>query len=134
MADHRQSPRDSRASCPASLRPSPAVEPSSGPWPLAAAPAAALPALASPEAVDPIVDLHRTATALQAYAARPDVSDEAADEAGEKVCDLKAEAFELGATTIGRRLWRRSSGPARSSRATTSTSRTPIGWTGGRWP
>ena len=66
---------------------------------LAAAPVAALPALASPEAVDPIVDIYQTATALQAYAARPDISEDAADEAGEKVCDLKAEAFELGATT-----------------------------------
>lgn len=43
--------------------------------------------------------MYRAATALQAYAARSDVPEDVADEAGEKVCDLKAEAFEVGATT-----------------------------------
>lgn len=66
---------------------------------LAAAPVAALPALASSEAVDPIVDMYRRAKALRAVHDHPDTSIEDAEAAYDGVSDLRAEAFELGATT-----------------------------------
>ena len=66
---------------------------------VAAAPAAALPALASPEAVDPVVEMYRTAKAFRAIHDHPDTSIEAADAAYDVVSEMRAEAFETSATT-----------------------------------
>ena len=67
---------------------------------LAAAPAVALPALASPEAVDPIVDMYHRAVRLLAVHDHPDTSEEARDTAYDGLSEMRATAFETTATTL----------------------------------
>ena len=91
------SPRATSRPCRASLRRFPRRRAVLGAVALAAAPVAALPALASP--VDPVVDMYRRAKAFRAVHDHPDTSEKIAEAAYEVVSEMRADAFETAATT-----------------------------------